>query len=166
MFRNLRLEYKNATRDQKVTKLRHMINDQNLAFRPESDSPVQLHERVLFLMEVIKQLDKLSHLYTEHLGLTPQVGPLRSDERDDISETILRAQLAHIFNHPGLIDVMPIAKQTEGGRKVVRFRSDTQNIALVLDRLSHFIVNTINVNHRIASSINVSIPGGTFPLFE
>jgi hypothetical protein len=27
MFRNIRFEYKNATRDQKVTKLRHMIND-------------------------------------------------------------------------------------------------------------------------------------------
>jgi hypothetical protein len=49
---------------------------------------------------------------------------------------------------------------------VVRFRYDTKNIVLFLVRLCQFIVNTISVNRKIAASINVTIPNGSFPLFE
>jgi hypothetical protein len=61
---------------------------------------------------------------------------------------------------------MPIARQTDGGRKVVRFRYDTKNIVLVLERLGHIIVNSITSNRKLADSIYVTIPGGSFPLFE
>ena len=83
MFRNIRLEFKNQTRDQKVNKLRHLINGQVQGFRGDMAAPMQIHERVAFVLDIIKQLKQVAVLYTEL--------PKQANTGSDVERVLMRA---------------------------------------------------------------------------